>query len=74
MIVAASFLVNMIADGVTFSFGVLFVEFQVNLRGYSKMTSQKLDPFTLYVMQRLQACTNLRNYMQDAYSYMLTYL
>jgi hypothetical protein len=29
VIVAASFLVNMIADGVTFSFGVLFVEFQV---------------------------------------------
>jgi hypothetical protein len=31
VIVAASFLVNMIADGVTFSFGVLFVEFQVNV-------------------------------------------
>jgi len=31
VIVAASFLVNMIADGVTFSFGVLFVEFQVRL-------------------------------------------
>lgn len=30
VIVAASFLVNMIADGVTFSFGVLFVEFQVS--------------------------------------------
>ena len=31
VIVAASFLVNMIADGVTFSFGVLFVEFQVGI-------------------------------------------
>ena len=28
VVVAASFLVNMIADGVTFSFGVLFVELQ----------------------------------------------
>ena len=28
VVVAASFLVNMIADGVTFSFGVMFDEFQ----------------------------------------------
>ncbi len=28
VVVAASFLVNMVADGVTFSFGVLFVELQ----------------------------------------------
>ena len=28
MVVAASFLVNMIADGVTFSFGVMFDEFE----------------------------------------------
>lgn len=27
MVVAASFFVNMIADGITFSFGVIFVEF-----------------------------------------------
>ncbi len=28
VVVAASFLVNMIADGVTFSFGVMFEEFE----------------------------------------------
>ena len=28
IVVAASFLVNMIADGVTFSFGVMFEEFE----------------------------------------------
>ncbi len=28
VVVAASFLVNMIADGVTFSFGILFIELQ----------------------------------------------
>ena len=34
--VAASFLVNMIADGVTFSFGVLFVELQAEFAPESK--------------------------------------
>ena len=45
MVVAASFLVNMIADGVTFSFGVLFVELQAEFAESKAVTAGVVSLF-----------------------------
>ena len=45
VVVAASFLVNMIADGVTFSFGVLFVELQAEFAESKAVTAGVVSLF-----------------------------
>ena len=45
VVVAASFLTNMIADGVTFSFGIMFEEFQVEFSSSSAVTAGVVSVF-----------------------------
>ena len=45
MVVLASFLVNMIADGVTFSFGVIFVELQEEFEESRALTAGVVSLF-----------------------------
>ena len=45
LVVAASFLINMIADGVTFSFGIMFEEFQLEFSSSSAATAGVVSVF-----------------------------
>lgn len=45
VIVAASFIINMIADGITFSFGILFLEFQKEFEESKAVTAGVLSVF-----------------------------
>ena len=45
IVVAASFFVNMIADGVTFSFGIMFEEFQDEFESSSAVTAGVVSMF-----------------------------
>ena len=45
VVVTASFFVNMIADGVTFSFGIMFEEFQLEFSSSSAATAGVVSVF-----------------------------
>ena len=45
VVVAASFLTNMIADGVTFSFGIMFEEFQQEFSSSAAVTAGVVSVF-----------------------------
>ena len=45
VVVAASFFVNMIADGVTFSFGIMFEEFQTEFASSAAETAGVVSVF-----------------------------